>query len=761
MILKNIHWKFIYTKYFPYAIRSYAKKIPNGFRPFRVTDNDTFCRTTKFNRSNRLIVVSEELYEARTNNEPIVALESTIITHGMPYPHNLQTAKNVESIIRNNGAIPATIGVIDGIIFIGLQSEQLEWLAKRGYEGPKLQTDRLSKISQGDLAAICQMKGSGGTTVSSTAYLANMVGIRVFVTGGIGGVHRGAEISMDISTDLMELSRTPICVVSAGIKSILDVEKSLEVLETNGVCVAVFDGDQTDDTNRVEFPAFYTPNSGHFVNYNFLTAKSIAELIDTRDEIGLKMAILLAVPNRTAKANEYQRQFDDALKQALEQARQEKIKGKMVTPFLLSKMSQLTNEQTLQLNQNLIENNANVGAAIAIEYSKLMACRQQTLSFSSSNVNDQSKDNKNDYYHISRFDSKKPPIVIGGSVYDIITKINSSNIQLNGSTYDGSVAATLGGVGRNIAESIQRLQQPCLLITAVGHDQPGQMIISSVASAINNQDMTNGIRLLEQLPTSSCTVIIDNDGECRLIVGDFRANQCIDKNFVFRFETELKQAPIVITDANLPTETMNYVCQQCRLSKIPVWFEPTDLNLIDKLFQINGENFDAIKFLSPNFNELQAIYEILTSGHRKDSSISRDKLSSAELIEVVNEYGSELFRHLSGLHSIIVTVDKHGIIYVGPDDALDSKMVLGPCSNLFNNNEKVPIKSVHMMQENVANVVNVSGAGDCLVGATVYGWLNQMTYRDSLRFGLKAARLSVGTFETVPKNLHTIISKTY
>lgn len=190
-----------------------------------------------------------------------------------------------------------------------------------GYEGPKLQTDRLSKISQGDLAAICQMKGSGGTTVSSTAYLANMVGIRVFVTGGIGGVHRGAEISMDISTDLMELSRTPICVVSAGIKSILDVEKSLEVLETNGVCVAVFDGDQTDDTNRVEFPAFYTPNSGHFVNYNFLTAKSIAELIDTRDEIGLKMAILLAVPNRTAKANEYQRQFDDALKQALEQAR--------------------------------------------------------------------------------------------------------------------------------------------------------------------------------------------------------------------------------------------------------------------------------------------------------------------------------------------------------------------------------------------------------------------------------------------------------
>lgn len=167
------------------------------------------------------------------------------------------------------------------------------------------------------------MGNSGGTTVSATAYLANMVGIRVFVTGGIGGVHRGAEISMDISTDLMELSTTPICVVSAGIKSILDVEKTLEVLETNGVCVAVFDGDQIDGSNRVEFPAFYTPNSGYYVNYNFLTAKSIAQLIDTRDELGLKMAILLAVPNRTAKAEEYQRKFNEALELALEQARYE------------------------------------------------------------------------------------------------------------------------------------------------------------------------------------------------------------------------------------------------------------------------------------------------------------------------------------------------------------------------------------------------------------------------------------------------------
>ncbi|XP_046914099.2 uncharacterized protein LOC124494872 isoform X2 [Dermatophagoides farinae] len=605
------------------------------------------------------------------------------------------------------------------------------------------------------------MGNSGGTTVSATAYLANMVGIRVFVTGGIGGVHRGAEISMDISTDLMELSTTPICVVSAGIKSILDVEKTLEVLETNGVCVAVFDGDQIDGSNRVEFPAFYTPNSGYYVNYNFLTAKSIAQLIDTRDELGLKMAILLAVPNRTAKAEEYQRKFNEALELALEQARNEKIKGKMVTPFLLSKMSQMTNEQTLRLNQNLIENNAHVGAAIAIEYSQLMGWQQRS---SSLNVNDDC--NNNNDCKISNFISKRTPIVIGASVYDIVTKVNSTNIQLNGSTYDGSMMTTLGGVGHNIAESIQRLREPCLFITAVGQDQPGQMIISSAATAINDNnnramaDTTTNIRSLKQLPTPSCTVIIDAQGECRMVVGDFRANQCIDKNFVSRFETQLKQTSIVIIDANIPTETMNYVCQLCRQAKIPVWFEPTDLNLIDKLFQIHWENFDAINFLSPNFNELQASYEILTRGHRQDTQLSeifRDKLSSDELIEIVGEYGRELFRHISGLHSIIVTVDKDGIIYVGPEDALDRIMVLGPYSNLYDDHSKMAINSVHMMQEHVANVVNVSGAGDCLVGATIYGWLNRMTYRDSLRFGLKAARLSVGTLETVPKNLHTIL----
>lgn len=296
---------------------------------------------------------SQEVLEAKKNNVPVVALESTIISHGMPYPQNVQTAKEVEDIIRKNGAVPATIAILDGKIKIGLSDEELELLATR---------NDIEKASRRDLPYLVATKKNGATTVAATMICAELAGIEVFVTGGIGGVHREAEVTMDVSADLQELAQTNVAVVCAGAKSILDIGLTLEYLETHGVPVVGF--------GTEVLPAFYTRTSPFQVNVQVEDEKEAASMIRTKWELGLNGGVVIAnpIPETDALEEEF---INGVIESALKEAKENEIAGKNVTPFLLAKVKELTEGRSLEANIALVKNNADVGSKIAVQLNTL------------------------------------------------------------------------------------------------------------------------------------------------------------------------------------------------------------------------------------------------------------------------------------------------------------------------------------------------------------------------------------------------------
>ncbi len=299
------------------------------------------------------LVMSQEVKEALESNKPVVALESTIISHGMPYPKNVETALRVEEIIRENGAVPATIGIIGGVLKAGLTEEEIDYMGK---------APGIAKVSRRDMPYIISQKLDGATTVASTMIIADMAGIRVFATGGIGGVHRGAETTMDISADLEELSNTDVAVICAGAKSILDIGLTLEYLETKGVPVY---GYETE-----ELPAFYTRKSGFKVDYRLDSPEEIAAALKTKWDLKLKGGVVVANPI----PEEYSMDADfitKVIEDAVDEAGEKGIKGKDTTPFLLSKVKDVTKGDSLEANIHLVYNNADLAAKIACEYKKL------------------------------------------------------------------------------------------------------------------------------------------------------------------------------------------------------------------------------------------------------------------------------------------------------------------------------------------------------------------------------------------------------
>ncbi|MDF2521153.1 MAG: psuG [Clostridia bacterium] len=297
---------------------------------------------------------TDEVLEAINSNKPIVALESTIISHGMPYPDNMTTALELERIIRDNGAVPATIAIIHGRIKIGITQQELEFLA---------QSKDILKVSRRDIPSVIALGKNGATTVASTMIFAHMAGIKIFATGGIGGVHRGAETSFDISADLTELSQTDVAVVCAGVKSILDIGKTLEKLETLGVPVL---GHQTE-----EFPSFYTRGSGFGVDYKFDKPEEAAKMLKAKWDLDLKGGVVVANPI-PAEYEANQEMINKAIDSAISELNEKSVNGKEVTPFLLSKVKELTGGESLEANIALVKNNAKLAAQIAAEYSRLI-----------------------------------------------------------------------------------------------------------------------------------------------------------------------------------------------------------------------------------------------------------------------------------------------------------------------------------------------------------------------------------------------------
>jgi pseudouridine-5'-phosphate glycosidase len=297
--------------------------------------------------------INPEVAKALKEGKPVVALESTIISHGMPYPKNVETALLVEKTVRENGAIPATMGIINGEPIVGMSPEEIEIFGK---------TKGIAKVSKRDLPIIIATKAWGATTVSATILMAKAAGIEVFVTGGIGGVHRGAETTWDVSRDLYELGSEPVTVVCAGAKAILDIDKTLEVLETQGVSVLSY--------KAKSFANFYCRESGKPVDYVFNTPKEAAEVIKAKRDFGLSGGILITnpVPEEDALSHDY---IDGIINQAVKEAADQGIKGKDVTPYLLKRIVELTGGASLDTNIHLVVNNAALGAQIAKEYALL------------------------------------------------------------------------------------------------------------------------------------------------------------------------------------------------------------------------------------------------------------------------------------------------------------------------------------------------------------------------------------------------------
>jgi len=299
---------------------------------------------------NAYLHINPEVEQALRANKPVVALESTIISHGMPYPKNVETALSVEQIVRDHGAVPATIGVMDGKCVVGMNREQIETFGK---------SKDVWKVSLRDLPYVVSQKLLGATTVAATMRIASMAGIKVFVTGGIGGVHRGAEHTMDISADLTEMAQTDVAIVSAGVKSILDIGLTLEYLETLGIPVVTFGSD--------EFPSFYSRESGFKSPLRLDDPASIAEMLRTKWEIGLKGSVLIANP--LSKESSIDRnEMESHIQEALTATEHAGVSGKEVTPFLLKYIADHTSGESLEANITLIRSNAALGARIASAY---------------------------------------------------------------------------------------------------------------------------------------------------------------------------------------------------------------------------------------------------------------------------------------------------------------------------------------------------------------------------------------------------------
>ncbi|MDR2899014.1 MAG: pseudouridine-5'-phosphate glycosidase [Clostridiales bacterium] len=298
---------------------------------------------------NNYLEISAEVRNALDEGRPVVALESTIISHGFNYPENIECARECERIIRENGAVPATIGIIPGKLKVGLSESEVEIFATK---------KPVEKCSRRDLAAILSRKEYGASTVAATMIIAHMAGIKVFATGGIGGVHRGANISFDISADLEELAATPVAVVCAGVKSILDIKLTREYLETGGVPVIGF--------KTREFPSFYTRKSGTIVDYTMDTPEEIAETLKIKDKLGLKGGVLIVnpIPEKDALDFDY---MENAINEAMKEAERNGIYGKETTPFLLDRLSHITAGKSVAANKALVYNNAKVAAQIAVK----------------------------------------------------------------------------------------------------------------------------------------------------------------------------------------------------------------------------------------------------------------------------------------------------------------------------------------------------------------------------------------------------------
>ncbi|XP_057332372.1 uncharacterized protein LOC130672097 [Microplitis mediator] len=687
------------------------KKYRAFYKPWKVIEKK-LIHNDRFIYGNEVIV-------GKKNNLPIVALESTIITHGMPYPDNFITAINIEAIIKKQNVVPATIGIIDGKIHVGMNEEQIHNLAK----------SNAVKCSARDICSIVSGGFNGGTTVGATVTLANLAGIAVMATGGIGGVHRNAESTFDISSDLIVLSQTPVSVVCAGVKAILDIPKTLEFLETHGVPVI--------SIGTRMFPAFYSRTTVDNIKSPVTVpgAREAAQLINVQRNMKLNSGSIFAVPipeNAALDPSEIEKFIEIALKEA----DLNKITGKNVTPYLLKRVTKLTAGRSLLSNKILIENNAKVAADIATELSNLSSSQSSPTTGSpapSAAVN-----------------QKDQVVVVGGAVLDTILQVDEPVIKFDGRTNRGKSRKSFGGVGRNIAASLTALGvKNTKFITVVGDDEPGVEIFGKF-------DRGGNIKKLDGNITARYTGVIDVDGECRFGFGEMDILNSIDPSLVRDNRSAFEQAKLIILDGNPSLETINEVIDIAVNCLVPVWYEPTDVKKACKIFE-NDKWKSVLRFVSPNIKELFTMSEYFSLTKSSIKSFNEDDIDINEI--------KELTEKLAEYIPVVFTTMGSKGLFVARNSEQNELHDLLDLQRSISNQCQVKSKFYPSLmkldkRELTRKKFSVSGCGDCLAAGIITGMLKQMDDESCVTLGLQAAAVSLQSLESVPAEaLSQIVQK--
>ncbi|KAI5284112.1 hypothetical protein KEM54_001581 [Ascosphaera aggregata] len=725
----------------------------------------------------RFITVSEEVKHAVATGKPVVALESTIYTHGLPYPENAKLAQGLESIVRKEGAIPATIGVINGVARVGLVGDEVTQLASAA------ENSKVLKVSRRDLGYILGngLRGKGiygGTTVAGTSVLANMAGIEVFATGGLGGVHRGGEISMDVSADLTEMGRTPIAVVCSGCKSFLDIPRTLEYLETEGVMVGVFADGRTDD---IDFPGFYSRDSGFKAPKVLENEADAAAMIYASHSLKLTSGMVLANPV-PAESGLKKEDMDNIIQQALEEARRSGILGSDNTPFVLAKIKELSNGRSVIANTALVKNNVRRGARVAVELAKLKreqrSCERPNLIIPVASIEEPSG-NRSSNFATNTVDVKKQGnVVVAGSVaidfacdYAPLTQAIGTQPALQVSN-PSVINQSLGGVGHNVARAIGYMGTPVTLCSVVANDFGGRTVLTELQ---RDKIRTDGITVMNAKESNKRTAqyIAVNDAKKDLMIAmaDMSILEAEPDQLDFQkrwqplFEQE-KPSWLVI-DANWSAKTITKWLSLAKRTKTKVAFESVSAPKSARLFMKDNATMsnshppispadiipnNVIDLANPNNHELAAMWAAARAAGLFDGwewfdvidsfnitgSGSRQMLEQICGKDIVDQgIPQQSIQLLPYIPCIITKLGSKGALLTQVISFDDARLTSPDHMKYVLGRAPIPQKGVNkvggiymrlfppaeMVDPN--EVVSVNGVGDTLLGAIVAGLANQ------------------------------------
>ena len=659
----------------------------------------------------------------------------------MPYPQNYQTARDVENVVREQGAVPATIAILDGNVHIGLTDKDLKLLAQ---EGPK---GNVRKCSRRDLSYVTAQKLHGATTVAGTLCIASMFeDIDVFVTGGIGGVHRNVTSTMDVSADLTELGRCPLMVVCAGAKSILDLPRTLEYLETEGVAVIGY--------GTEHFPAFFTTKTSDElkVPMRLNTPAECANWLDANKMLRMKSGAVLAVPNPQPVGDP--EMIDAAVATALEEMEEQNVVGKDTTPFLLKRVNEITGGDSLESNIALVKHNAKVGSQIAV------ALANGTGAPPAGKKGGGQDDRPVQHQHTI--------LVVGGATVDVVGTPGKDSAFRQRTSTPGAVQTTSGGVARNITEALARLSastpaqigdadantNDIVFSSVIGDDGFGKTLCQDLEALGVN---TDHVRVSKGQKTAVYQAILDETGDLNAAIAAMDIMKEIDGRQVDKLAMAYPNPSVIVMDGNLRASAMRQVCSHKawmggdRAAMVPVWFEPTSVEKAKAVFAplVAGNTdkeclrvINRLTHISPNLDELTAMYDELRrikgsdhanlySAHERDDSFEeKARVIVEEMLAEYHEFNFNVEKN------VVVTLGKEGVCLVAGRKERSR--------DYGKEHDQYAVRFFYLSPDDVAeSMVNCTGAGDTLVGGTLHGLsMGKDTY-ESVKIGMKAASMSI------------------